>query len=148
MRHFWDSDNFCMFRGCMTEYDTYDVSFSCITFETETEPLSFINIVGRYACLVFVLGGKSCCVRGPRPGYRVYGGVSWEYIKCCDDNFVASAGWSSGSKSICMRSSGPKTQSCMLISSGVSYGFSFLQLWTQVWHSFTRLWTWFAKDGN
>ena len=41
-----------MFRGCMTEYDTYDVSFSCITFETETEPLSFINIVGRYACLV------------------------------------------------------------------------------------------------
>ena len=47
-----------------------------------------------------------------------------------------------------MTSSGPESQSSILMSSGVVCELSIFLSWTQVWHSFTHLRTWFAIDGK
>ena len=48
-------------------------------------------------------------------------------------------GESSGSRSIWMTSSGSKSHSGILMSSGINCEVSILLSWTQVWHSFTQL---------
>ena len=88
----------------------------CIIFETKTELLSVIITVGRYACLVLILMITFAVLTAVGPD-NVYSNACLKKTSIAVMMFSQPAlSESSGSRSTCMTSSGPKSQSVLLMS--------------------------------
>ena len=112
---------------------------SISTFEEKIYQLWIIIFVSRYAHLVMT----SMMTFAVLTAVRLDTGQAKAY---CENTSIVGMifsysplGENSGSRSICMTCSGPKSHSGILMSLGVICDFSICLSWAQVWHSFAHL---------
>ena len=91
-------------------------AISCIRLETKTEPSSVVITVGKYACFL-MLSMIICTVLTVVGSDTGYAKVCFERTSIAAIIFsLPPLGGSSGSRSICLTSSGPESHSGILIS--------------------------------